>query len=141
MNGTSNSKHTAKFKCYLPLYYICVSKRRISRSTHCRATNPICFWTAYSWRMSLFWSHSISSTTSRERRQNVLGLLSALIYRFVLFHKWWVVNKKWHNYSKFPYFLNMLLFPIHWIQGQRPGTWPVYTIFVHIYICFISCIN
>ena len=50
-----------------PLILYLPQKRRISRSTHCRATNPICFWTAYSWRVSLFWSHSISFTLCWER--------------------------------------------------------------------------
>ena len=59
----------------IPLTLYLLQERRISRSTHCRATNPICFWIAYSWRVSLFWSHSISLPLCRERAKNTSILL------------------------------------------------------------------
>ena len=111
----------------LPLYNICVLKRTISRSTHCRGIHPKSFWFAYSWGMSLFWSHSISLTLCREpAKKHFYPLILTLFTVLLQFHNFFAdenIGAQKYHFEFLIVFLNVLLFPIHWIHIFPYSSW------------------
>ena len=108
-----------------PLYYICVIGEVFSRSTHCSWSNPKSFWIAYSWDASFFGPIQFHSLCAENKPKNtsILWLSHYSLYccSFTIFWRMKIflgAQKFWIFYS----FLNVLQFPIHGIQGQRPGT-------------------